>query len=872
MYATHRPPALSRLPNRWFTPVVLLLAAGLAAGAAPAEPVVAIVALALRSPDEAFTHIARMSEAEQATAVRALLAAPKPRAHELAGRVAREFYRTDDIDVLRQAAQNEANPGVAENLKKTADFLAAYKNIELPREERQRLHEEARNQGSTMAAAASRPVQWNLTVLNARGEPVPGALVKAYCPKYGLMVPSGGFASADAGGRLSLAVAPGAWSVVAANPPAYAKGHKGRGVFLVCRNVQLTKSDESLVLRPITELVVSIYQAGEADTVHLLDRALADEVAFPSLGGSVGRQLTVETTGDAGLALVASGFAEPRAAWVVWQESLPPTGAVVLRPTGKETVAVTLEPPKAVLEIKSARFTLSRHALGPTAVALNVMPGMVLSLTAGATELEYSVVASQSQFVYWPGSHEWAAGQRVAFPLDAPRSATVFQELKKKYDGRDNVLLASVIAADANGHFLRAYHGADRQPAPLRLRVTCGSNVVADFTGPPGSLNNEIVAGLAPEKVPLLRYRLGADLWSPVAADLAVEPMAVVESAHFRLQGPASATARMKEYAKNAEWTYEAVLRQWGRPPRWSQHGILFHPLLEPGSGGSAGGGNVHLGVWALLGGHGQGDGAGGVFTHELLHAFGFGHDDMMDIWGAAVRRGAESGRTPTPVSALPGQTQRNMLLTLRGEPAREPGEAARWLVLADHGIDPFRQYQEYEKVLKPRLQAVGLNESESFCIILSWAVGEDLGALYRRTEAPVRVESLARAKPIIAAWQSESSGAAAASGSPAARESAALQRLRQAFGAAAKGDAAAIRTLRQDHAAIHEIPLIRQRVVMCMQLGEALHRLGAKTDAYDAFRQAQREAAKVSMQYVSTCRRLTTEFLLGEPLRLGHM
>ncbi|MHC4492230.1 MAG: hypothetical protein ACYTDU_11455 [Planctomycetota bacterium] len=126
-----------------------------------------------------------------------------------------------------------------------------------------------------------------------------------------------------------------------------------------------------------------------------------------------------------------------------------------------------------------------------------------------------------------------------------------------------------------------------------------------------------------------------------------------VESKHFTGLAPACLKQRLRRALEGAEVAYRTTCRLRGQKPQWKRTGIRFRPVLPPGVGASAGGQGLNFsaanliktrwlevtGPWAL--------------PHELLHKFGFGHDDFMQVWQTTVLATARAELVGSPVRML---------------------------------------------------------------------------------------------------------------------------------------------------------------------------------------------------------------------------
>jgi len=271
------------------------------------------------------------------------------------------------------------------------------------------------------------------------------------------------------------------------------------------------------------------------------------------------------------------------------------------------------------------------------------------------------------------------------------------------------------------------------------------------------------------------------------------------------------------------------------------------------------------------------------ALPHEMLHTFGFGHDDFMDVWSNAAIRATRSERIPD-VCVLPPKApiQERILVVLRGENSEAAANVVPWLVYGRCGLDPLRKYQDVEKEWKPAIQTHDVNDQETYCAILSQMAGTDLRDAYAAASIPIRPVAFAAACQSIAELrtasltktepQGETTSGTMAS-APAAKGPVTTDTLlsRALDGARAKG-AVGVTELRQKIALVKQVPLNRARVRLYLRFGKTFDDLGAKDDAYAAYRQGQREAAKVSREYVDLCRRLATDAVMGKPLQLGHL
>ncbi|MHC4136083.1 MAG: carboxypeptidase-like regulatory domain-containing protein [Planctomycetota bacterium] len=825
-----------------------------------AAAVLLLVAPVAFAEDSKAAILAR-PRAERVQAIRDLLAAQAVHRRVLGAKLAQLTFETDAIDALETALSLENAPKATQALQESLDDLRVYRRIELPRAELPPL---VAANGNAPADGLG-PADLQVTVRDASGQPVGGALVLAYSLGDFLRWPFRHFAQADANGVVTLPLARGSWSVVAVSPPA-----SGRGVFLVSRDVKLSKPNDALLLRPDAELAIGIEGDVDADTVHALDPAVGFVIAFPSLGRSARGRFVLETTKETPVHLLLAGRAKGDAHWFALERSVKAPAEVAIAPTSPDAARVSLRPPRHLERVDSARVHLRLREHDATPVVLETKPGATVFLPPGFLEIDYSVVANGLRYVYGPSLRETKRGKTSALVLDSPSRAVVFHEVRRRFAGERRVLTAGLLASDANGHFLLEVRAEGRRGrrAPAAVRVFRRGKLIAaakDDARQP--LFRPVQSGIEEAWLSTLEYEFDLDLGPGVPRRLpGVEPVPV-ESKHFTGLAPACLKQRLRRALEGAEVAYRTTCRLRGQKPQWKRTGIRFRPVLPPGVGASAGGQGLNFsaanliktrwlevtGPWAL--------------PHELLHKFGFGHDDFMQVWQTTVLATARAELVGSPVRMLKPKLAETVLAMRRGQATQEAFKELPYLIAARHGLDPFRGYMDLEKAWKPKLQAQGLSEPESSCAILSEMAGADLSALYGAAGLPIRPEHLAKGRRALAKARPQ-----AGPTRKRPQRSDAAKALDRALRAAKRKGRAGAEELSRKLGSIAQLPLDRQQVRYYLRFGKTLFELGALDEAHAALLEAQRAAARVGRAYLDLCRRMAVDLLQGKAVNLGHL
>lgn len=786
---------------------------------------VAVVALLLASPaasaPDSDGKLLSLPDDERGRALRELLADPAARQRVRGARLARRAFETGVIDALERALEQEDDAPAARAIQESLDDLRVYRRIELPRREVPPL----------AAPGGLGPADLQVTVRDAAGRPVGGALVLAYALREFLRWPFQQFARAEGNGVVTLPLARGRWSVVALSPAA-----AGRGVFLVRRDVVLERPSEALLLRPDAELAIRIEGNVEAHAVHALDPAVAFAVAFPSLGRSERGRFVVETTRESAVDLLLSGRAGDDAHWVAFEHSARAPGEVAIAPTSRAAARLALRPPRHLRRVEEAQIQLRLRAHDATPVVIETRPGVTLFLPPGPIELEHSVVANGLRYVYGPSPHAAAAGRTTPFVLDSPSRAVVFHEVRRRFAGERRVLTAGLLARDANGHFLldvRAEGRAGRRVSGAVRVFRRGKLVAVGRDDRRPSLFRSVRAGIEETWLASLRYEYDLDLGPKVPTRIPGVESVPVESQHFTGLAPACLQDRLRRALQGAEAVYRTTLRVRGGKPAWKRTGIRIRPVLPPGVGASAGGPGLNFSAANLIKNRWLELAGPWAMPHELLHKFGFGHDDFMQVWQSTVLAAARAEALGSPVRLLKPRLAEPVLAMRRGQTTQEASKHLPYVIAALYGLDPFRGYMDLEKVWKPKLQGMGLSDPESSCAILSEMAGADLGALYRAAGVAIRPQPLAQGRQSVARARPPKEP-------PAPRDEVA--------------------------------PRDRQRVRHHLRRAKASFDRGALDEAHAALLEAQRAAAKAGRAYLDLCRRLAVDLLQGKAVDLGRL
>jgi len=854
------------------------------------------VQLALKKPVEALERINSLPREERLDAIKALLASSEPGPRQMAARLARNAFDCRIIDKLQEVAKTAKKEAVAKDLQSAVDFLIAYRNIALPDAELAALAPPpAESRETLLKREGLGPVALKVTVQNAKGEAIGGAKVLAYSATYCLRVPSRGFAEADADGRATMDVAPGAWTILAFSPETYQKSHAGRGVFTVADGRKLERPTEELTIRPAGELSIAFEDAGEAAEVHILDGPLGADESFPSLGATKNGKFILEANPGHPLALLATGKRDKKTLWTAFVPELKSSDGVVLKPTGPQSASLLFTPPTHLRKVESAKVSIRQRAHDQTPATIEVKPGQTVFMTPGKAAIDYVVASSKAKYGYGPMEYSVAPGETRSLVLDSPSTASMYCEHKPNFYGKKNVLMGGLIAADANGHFLIALQGSKGGPAPMPVRILDGDKTIAAEKGEDIRIFRELADNVSSGIVPQLTYEIGADLGPGIPKTLRACGVSTYETAHFKVQGPAPLLAQLQAFGTGAERVYDGICRLYGQPPRWKKMGILVRPILPPTVGAQAVRGGVQFRTMALMQARWVEHESVGATAHELLHTFGFGHDDLMAVWCLEVLRDIRREAMPNAFMAVGAGNARAVLKCLRGEETDVALENLPWIIYARYGMRPFQGYQKVEKEWKAAMQANGLNDPESYCAVFSEMAGTDFSGLFGAAGLPVSDDAREKAKEIIASLRSGQTPAAMAkepAGENAAMANAALAtaeetrassatsqesadpspELNRLLMRAAQGGEGMVARLREGLPKVKEVPMNRTRVRMYMRFGDAFFKLDAKQDAYEAYKQAQREAARVSDRYLDMCRRFSVDALMGKPLMLGHM
>ena len=834
--------------------------------------------LALDRPNEAQAALAALPAAERVEVLRDLLRSPKPPVRVLAARVGRSTFELRLLNDLAKALAREDDSNTSTALSQALQYLCLYEKIALPEEDLAALFPAGPGPEEKTQPEDLGPVAMKLTVLNRDGDPVAGARALAYMRDLPLRSPVADFAQADDKGRATLNLARGVWTIVAFGPETYQAAHAGRGVFIVAKDRRLEKEEEALVLRPDAELRIEIQgeQAGDADAVHILDRPQGQQIAFPSLGSSRGGRFVVEATAGHPLAALAVRRMHGKTGWVAFLAEAQAPGLAQCDPLGAEAARIRLAGPSLLPKVDSATVSLRQFAHDATPATLEVASGQTLYASPGTVEIDYAVVSGRQRFVYSPESHRLKPGQTISLILDSPSTATVFQQIYAGFYGKKNVLAIGLLGRDANGHVLTALQRKDGQAVPLPVRVRLNGESLAESAGANGAFFREVKDGVEPKRAGDLRYEIGEALGPGVPRELPGADWTSLETEHFTFHAAPALSQRVKQLAEGTERLYSVIRELGGEEPKWKRTGIFLRAILPPTVGGSSSAEGIRLPTARFLKARWLERQSMAPLPHEMLHKFGLGHDDFMDVWQSEVWRHLQESQTPTLAIALKPQAQQTILAFLTGEPGSGAAKALPWAVLGRYGLGPFQGYQKVERSWKPPLQADGLSDDETYCAILGEMAHADLRELYAAAGLSIRPEAYEAAMEKIAALRAGAAAEASATleaGSKPAAPSDPTDRINRALASALKkGGPEGAQMLRAALPMTRDLPLNRARVRTYMRFGKAFDDLDSMDEAYAAYREAQREAAKVSRAYLDLCRRISLDALMGKPLMLGHM
>ncbi|MBM4046472.1 MAG: hypothetical protein FJ279_15285, partial [Planctomycetes bacterium] len=141
-------------------------------------------ALAKRSPRDATKRVLAASTDDQAKAVASLLRHVEPNCRQTALSVLEATWNVCFIPSLRDVAGGDRSPQVRERAAKLFQTLTLYEPIAV-----EGATPEPDDVADPKASRWFRPVPMVVVVRDMGGRPVPGALVQAYAPEYGLCVP-----------------------------------------------------------------------------------------------------------------------------------------------------------------------------------------------------------------------------------------------------------------------------------------------------------------------------------------------------------------------------------------------------------------------------------------------------------------------------------------------------------------------------------------------------------------------------------------------------------------------------------------------------------------------------------------------------------
>lgn len=866
---------------------LLLLMFLQAAAGGPAEETLDFRRLAAERQPEARQAILAMPRDERPPVLRDLLRSRSSRVRLFAVDMCRSSFETrlaNDVEAAAKGLRDEAS---RKRIRETADFLRAHRKIELPEAELAALFNNHTN-GPSLKADWLGPVTLEVAVQNARGRPVAEARVLAYDRVHFIQAPAEGFTQTDKDGRVQLKLARGSWTIIALSPESYNQANEGRGVCVIARGRSLRQKTEKLTLRPNAEIEMRF--GGEAEAVHAVDVARGLEVRFPSLGKGLRGAFVIETLAGEAPALAAFGKRDDKTRWIAFEDGLRAPARVEWACGAASQARVELLPPRLLPKLDAARISFRRFEHDATPLEFPAQPGQTVFAPPGRCEIEYSVDHNGRRFNYSPAVCELKAGQSRPLVLDSPSRATVYHEQWRQFYGKSKALTGGLLAWDGNGHFLSSFRkpGGLSLPAPIRV-LRDGTQLPLDPTSEVTRLFRPFANDVESGWLSNLVYEIAADLGPGVPKRLRGATNTSFDSAHFTLEAPAPLRGRMELFGAGAERVYDAVLDMRGEKPGWNRTRLTVKTIMPPTVGAWATPQGIEFPVLSLLWSRWLDVETIGSLPHEMLHKFGLGHDDFMDVWTIETRRRIRQGCHREAASFPSSSVQRDILAFLRGDDVATPDPIVPWLIYARHGLKPFQGYQRVEKDWKTPLQADGLTDGETNCLILSEMAKADLRPIYAAAGIDIRPDAYAAARRKLPALRAKpapapqgpritylgspvppaTNSAAATTRTPAERTASMLGRV---LGFASAKKPGALEQLRKHIGLIRDLPVNRDRVRSYMRFGKAFYDLGAEQDACEAFRNAQREAAKAGRDYLDRCRHICTDGIMGKPMIMGHM
>jgi hypothetical protein len=813
-----------------------------------------------------------------------LLGSDAPAQRALAARHAKTRWDLALLGDLEAALEREKAPIPAKALEDAIDQLRHYEKIVLPEEELATLLPVAKpDKEALLDELGFGPVDLRLEICDARGDPVAGARCLVYSRDYCLRVPAEGFAIADDKGVMEFELARGVWSVVAFSDPEYQEDHPDSGVFLEAAKVELKGRRETLALEPDAELTIELGPDSDlnAQAVHVIDRFQGHQVRFPTLGIAAGR-FVLEATAGAPLVLSAYGRGPDGQAWIAEEAEVKAPAELRWDPLGPGAARIALKTSDRPKRVKDAEVTLARSIHGPTLVKVEDLgPGSVVFASPGRVELDYAAQIHRRRYEYAPRAYDLRAGETLTLELDAPTTATVFHQHYPGFYGKvRNVLAAGLIAKDVNGHLLaRVLH--EDTPATITLTARLDGEIVGQATSDKGRFMQKMAQDVDPDILPRLTYEIDAPLGNAIPTTLPGRGWAPFETKHVTIWASPPLVDRIALLGEGIEILYEELVDLRGDEPRWERTGLFFRTIMPPTSGGRATRQGVIMPFVYLLTARWLDIESIKKVPHELEHKFGFGHQDYMGIWANALYERMRHSETPLIAEGPPpgAPVMKAMLAMMRGEPGAAPN-AVPWIIYGLRGLEPFRHYQNTKNLWSPALQGEGFTDEEAHCAIFSEAAGAEFRPLYELAGAIIRPGSYERAReaadklhaadPQLSGEPSEVTdlllGTSAEGPTPEEELNAAMKAARE------KGGEEGAQLVMAKMPLAEKIRMNRGRCKMYMRLGALFVELDAEQEACEAFRNVQREAAKVSAQYVNLCRRLAIIGLKGDPPGIGHM
>jgi len=816
---------------------------------------------------------------KRVAAIKRSLAHADPVARQVGLNALATSYDVACLDALRAAAGAEKSRKLRIAMNRTVAALEAYKPIAVDGL--------ALLPGSDAATAPAAtpatcrligPATAHVSVSSAGGAGVGGASIRGISEEHGLLAPAAAPARTSAKGQSSLDIFPGRWTFLAWT------GAAGEGCFVGRFGVPVAKGASARVaLRPRQATTVRVVGPdGKGITGAAISAAYVEHLNYV-------RPVPVGTTGgDGRLRLWLSGD-RPVEVLAVAQPGRGPGLALHgrWRPGMRELVLSASPGQAAVLslsvadgEIKSTTASLALDPWTYAGVPMSVSGTLPydVHVTPGSVSVAYGYqTAVRYALAFTPKQMTLGTKAGTALLLGGDLKVSLYHQYHPRHGALRSQLGVHVFVRDAGGSYLSRCAKTKRKrqfAANLAVSVRHGEATVVKAMSPgrrgrprmiggpiegPGilpELTYEIVLPFAPQTPRIVKGH-GVDFTK--------------ESEHYVFQAPRELAHTADAWLGGAEKLYAGFAALLRRTPtfRKGKSAIRFRPVMPPGVGAYAGGGNT---TYTTSGGLKVTDANRIRFVpaaHEILHTFGHGHRDFMGLSCREVEVLTAGRRS----AARLGRSRANQTV-LRGGKVVDPQKTIDSALCAELGYDAFLEFFDTGRARRSELEAAGLGEMETNCAILDHYNDRRALPIYLAAHAAIDPARVAVGRKILAGKdvggspsRADGKGASPATSPGRGTQTRAIRRQIAAVGKAFEAGDRTAATLVLDKLAAYVDGLTSRRVKAYAhaRTAEMLLAHDDKANACAHLKAAQRVAAAVSLRKLISVRGACILILKGE-------